>query len=193
MSLLWRVSLFFATAVIVAPRLGAVAAALHGAPAPLAGAAVVEEQPAAFRVGATAHPVEPRPGQEVARRPQNRRQQGERRAGPGVDMPTVAVAAAPQDGPRRGTCQRLVQGLEVARRGGLALGLGVEQPVEGFPQRQRGLELASRRGLRCFRPGREISRRVQRLRRRRLAAIVAGVGEIQSEVGAAHSLQMITG
>ena len=37
---------------IMPSRLGAVAAGRHRAPAPFAGAAVVEEQPAAFGIGA---------------------------------------------------------------------------------------------------------------------------------------------
>src|SRR5689334_12875819 len=70
---------FLLVLVIVAPGLGAVAAGRHRAPAPLAGAAVVEEQPAAFRIGAAPYLVEARTGQQVAGGPQDGGQQGERR------------------------------------------------------------------------------------------------------------------
>src|SRR4051812_45090748 len=51
--------------VIMPAGLGAVAAGRHRAPAALARPAVVEEQPAAFGVGAAPHPIEPRPGEQV--------------------------------------------------------------------------------------------------------------------------------
>ncbi len=162
--------------VIVAPGLGAVAAALHRAPAPLAGAAVVEEQPAAFGVGAAPDPVEARAGQKVAGRPQHRRQQRQRRSRLRIDIPAIAAALAPERGARGRRRQRLVQRREVARGRRLVLGLGVEQPVEGLAQLDRPLEFAARRRLGRARPAiggrpaREILRRVQRLGRLGLAA-----------------------
>src|SRR6185436_16790659 len=98
------------------PRLGAVAAARHRAPAPLAGAAVVEEQPAAFRIGAAPDLVELRAGQQVACRPQDRRQLGEGRAALEVDIPRKPTALA-LERPARWRCrQRLVQGFDVGAR-----------------------------------------------------------------------------
>ena len=137
---LWRVRSLFATAVIVAPRLGAVAAALHGAPAPLAGAAVVEEQPAAVGVGAAPDAIEAWSGQKVAGRPQHGRQQCQRRSRFHIDIPAVGAALAPERGAVGRRRQRLVQGGEVARGWRLVLRLGIEQAVQGLAQLDGPLE-----------------------------------------------------
>src|SRR5215813_4363432 len=54
-------------------RLGAIAARAHVAPAAGVCLALVEEQPQAFRVGATADPMSRRPEHQVGGRPQYRR------------------------------------------------------------------------------------------------------------------------
>src|SRR6185437_5021516 len=120
--------------VIMPPSLGAVAAGRHRAPAALARTTVVEEQPAAFGIGAAPHPVEPWPGQQVTRRPQHRRQQRERGTRPGVDVPFVAAAVALQGRAGRRLCEGRIESLEVTRARDLALGLRVEQLVDRLAQ-----------------------------------------------------------
>ena len=75
----------------MAMRLGAVAASTHRAPAAVAALAVVEEEPLAFRIGAMAHPREPLADQQVAGRPQHRRQQPHRAGRAGDDTPAEAM------------------------------------------------------------------------------------------------------
>src|ERR1700726_3800969 len=105
----------FPALVVVPPGLGAVAAGLHRAPAPLAGAAVVEEQKKTFRIGAAPDLAELGACEKIARRPQDGRQQRQRRARLHVDVPVVAVTAALQGRARGRRGEGGVQGLEVAR------------------------------------------------------------------------------
>jgi hypothetical protein len=177
----------------VAPRLGAVAAQGHRAPAPLAGAAVVEEQVEALGIGAAAHLVEHGAGEKISRRPQHGRQQRQRRARLHVDFPFVAVAATLQGRARGRRRQSFVQRREIACGGGLALGLGIEQAMDRLAQRKRSTEFLGRGRLRGLCPAGEIGGRVQRLGGRGLAAVIARVDEIEAEIGAGHVVHMITG
>ena len=190
----------FATAVIVAPRLGAVAAALHGAPAPLAGAAVVEEQPAAFGVGAAPHTIEARTGQKIAGRPQHGRQQRQRRSRLHIDIPAIGAALAlgapcgwaPPPAPRSARQGRAGPASCAAprrRTGGAgsrasSIARSNSRRTGGLPS--RGPPLAA------VQPG-EILRRLERLGRLGLAAPEARIDELQAEIGAIHHQDLITG
>jgi len=110
----------------MAPRLGAVAAALHGAPAPLAGAAVVEEQPAAFGLAQRLT----RSSRGPARRSPADHSTGASSASAvprlHVDIPAIGAALAPGARCAPGAARTgLVQRLEVARGGRLVLRFGV--------------------------------------------------------------------
>ena len=123
-----------------------------------------------------------RPGQQVAGRPQHRRQERERRAGPGIDLPFVAALAAFQRLARRCLCERRIERFEIARRRGLALRLRVEQPVDRLAQGDRPARILSgRRRFVDLGPAvmRSIGRVVERLGGRPRAPPIPGLGEIE--------------